>query len=147
MIVVILVFMLFIVLIIPVDAQEEIKPPSEVAEELDKFSGVISEMQALSLRDFERYTQILTIDPGVKGPPPCPTDDFICPSLDFELQRVRATINVYYTPGGKAGYELVAEYVDEYGQLWRRVINQGPEVWRARGWYIVQTGDLGVIAP
>jgi hypothetical protein len=147
MIIVIIVFMLFIVLIIPVDAQIVVDPA--IDEELMTFAERIASVELQSLRDFGRYTQILTVSPDVATGTvrrlPCPADDLICPTLALTLTTLSVTTNVYQTPGNRPGYEIVAEYVDRRsGYTMRRVINQGPEVWRARAWEIVPPDDLGV---
>ena len=48
------------------------------------------------------------------------------------------TINVYDGPEGR-GWEAVIEMVDG-GQLWRRVVNSGPETWREQPWQVVEAG-------
>lgn len=44
------------------------------------------------------------------------------------------TVNVYDGPAGR-GWEAVIEMVDN-GQLWRRVVNSGPETWREQPWTV-----------
>jgi hypothetical protein len=76
-------------------------------------------------------------------PPPtgivCPLDQGSCPAIPELPEGVTLAVNVYEAPSGP-GYEIVATYVDDQGQAWRKTINYGPEIWRNADWQIVQ-GD------
>ena len=71
----------------------------------------------------------------------CPLDQGSCPAIPELPEGVTLAVNVYEAPSGP-GYEIVATYIDDQGQEWRKTLNFGPEIWRNADWRLVQAEPL-----
>ena len=116
--------------------------PQRVQQQAATFAVNMATKQEAYNRAHGRYWQGLRLrrDAVVDGERP--TDEYatwsaMAADVVPDERDADIIVNIYESPEGH-GYEIVTEYRDNRGRVWRHVDQVGPERWRAHDWTVLE---------